>query len=65
MRKSTFCPVICSGRTTSLALECGGGLAALGGIFLFARSPLVLSIYARQQREKERSRLKPVARVGA
>ena len=32
-------------RATSLALECAGGFCALGGIFLLARSPLVLSIY--------------------
>jgi len=39
-------------RPVSLALESLGGLLALAGIFLLGRSPLVLSIYERQQQAK-------------
>ncbi len=40
---------------TSLALESLGALTALVGIFLLGRSPVVLSIYERQQGQKEAS----------
>lgn len=43
---------------SSLALESLGGLIALSGILLLGRSPLVLSIYARQQAEKNFAQLR-------
>ncbi len=41
---------------TALALESAGGLVALTGIFLLGRSPLVLSVYQRQEAEKREDR---------
>jgi drug/metabolite transporter (DMT)-like permease len=38
---------------TSLALEVAGALAALSGLFLLGRSPLVISIYEQQQAKKD------------